>query len=225
MIAGRSNMKLRQFILLSILFISIKFCQNQGTEPEAETFTQETDLGPTFLLEAEIAKRIKQGERSDLSPVEREVVLKGLTGAAVLERRKTLLNELIGGRLPGNVNPLRSTPSSLDDLATILQLERTKTISGESLNDLLTSLYGLDSLPSRVDDLETILKLERAKSVSGDSINNLLTSLYGLDTLPLQRTNLLRRILLNRRLRRPANPLNRRLALQNPYVVRNLGLL
>ena len=179
-------------------------------------------LGPdsTLLLEAEIAKRIRQGETTDLNPVQTRTVLGGLAGSRdplvglvglglsdTLARRK-LINDIYRGRLPlkDERTELIDEIYGLDDPVDTLQAERRK---------ILKEIYGFDPLEVTLGD--DVLEI----SSSPVDTRNLIDRIYGLDSAAADR-RLLRKLLLERRLRKFRNPLNRRFGLRNPYIIRDI---
>ena len=118
----------------------------QVPDPDSESIPQQ-DLGSTFALEAEIAKRIRQGETSNLSPAETGTVLKGLATSldplglgATLARRK-VVNDILGGTVPldDDRNQLIKEIYGLNDPVLTLQDEK-RTALQEILNDPVVAL-------------------------------------------------------------------------------------
>merc|ERR1719318_1051342 len=102
------------FSVFGMSFLSGFFCHSlvssnkrlvrQVPDPDSETFSEPRVVpdspGSIFALEAEIAKRIRQGEASDLSPGETGTVLNGLAGSLGLGLAGEAINDIIGAKLP-----------------------------------------------------------------------------------------------------------------------------
>jgi len=106
---------LYQDTFCSVYILPLSRTARQIPDPDSETFTEPPSIpvavapglgaDSTLLLEAEIAKRIRQGESSDLSPVETNTVLRGLAGSREVIRKLAGARDPILG-LAGARNPL-----------------------------------------------------------------------------------------------------------------------
>merc|ERR1711892_656060 len=233
----------------------------QIPDPDSETFSQPASDLPglgsdsSFALEAEIAKRIRQGEGSDLNAAETGAVLTGLAGSlnplvglglqGTLATRKAI-NDIIGTKLP--VNNVRNkliddvyglNAGSLDPLVglglqgTLARRKAINAIIGGNLplkderTELIEEIYGLNDpvitlQQKRRKALQDIYGFDSlGASLYDDSLGvffsdrkTLLDRIYGLDTVTAER-RLLRKILLQQRLKRIRNSLYR------PFGIRN----
>merc|ERR1711892_49709 len=151
----------------------------QIPDPDSETFSQPAsdlpDLGSdsSFALEAEIAKRIRQGEGSDLNAAETGAVLTGLAGS---------LNPLVGLGLQGTL----ATRTAINDII------GTKLPVNNDRNKLIENVYGLNagSLDPLVElGLQGTLSTRKAiNDIIGTKLplqnnrNDLIEAIYGLNT-------------------------------------------